>query len=151
MHRRTLSLAGLLVALVSVAASAQERVVGSESRTGKCGGAGEPSIVWDGVATDLEATPKLVGPAQLPAYPKSMYRDNYVGRILLSFVIDTAGAVVPGTVQVVESNDQAFSEWGCSVANRLRYAPVKRGGRSVSALVPQPFTFAAHVAGRRPM
>lgn len=150
MNKTRLPLVGLLL-LLPVMAAAQDTVVVGNSATGKCRGPSEPAMNWDSVVVDLEVAPTFKKPPNLPRYPKSMYRDGYAGRIMLSFVIDTEGKVMPGTVSVVQSNDPAFSEWGCDAAKRLQYEPVIRAGRPARALVGQPFTFRANVVRRDPL
>jgi hypothetical protein len=100
------------------------------------------SGAWAGVTAEPDSVPRLL-PNRLPIPPMFLRdrRGNFRGRVLLSFVVDTAGWVVAGTVGVDESTDARLSEWACKIAVALRYRPAKKGGVVVNALKDQPLSY----------
>jgi hypothetical protein len=108
----------------------------------------EPAI-WARVIADADSAPRLL-PGTVPGAPMFL-RDrsgNYRGRVLLSFVVDSTGWVVPGTISVDESTDARLSEWACKVAVVLRYRPAHKGGVAVYVLKDQALSY---VFGNSPM
>jgi len=109
--------------------------------------AGSP--IWERLTADPDSAPRLL-PGTVPIAPRSL-RDaagNYRGQALLSFVVDTTGWVVPGTISVEESNDARLSEWACKVAVMLRYRPAYKNGAAVFVLKDQSLSY---VFGNAPM
>lgn len=100
------------------------------------------SAIWERLAADADSAPRLL-PGTVPVAPLFL-RDragNYRGRVLLSFVVDTTGWVVPGTISVEESTDARLSEWACKVAVMLRYRPAHKNGVPVHVLKDQPLSY----------
>ena len=107
------------------------------------------SPIWARLTADADSAPRLL-PGTVPIAPRFL-RDrsgNYRGRVLLSFVVDTTGWVVPETISVDESTDARLSEWACKVAVMLRYRPAYKNGVAVYVLKDQPLSY---IFGNPPM
>ena len=76
-----------------------------------------------------------------PRYPEMLRRAGVTGRVVVRFVVDTAGRVEPGSVRVVESDHELFAQAVRAALPRLRFAPAEAGGRRVRQLVEMPFEF----------
>jgi hypothetical protein len=112
-------------------------------------GATAESAIWARVTANADSAPRLLS-GTVPIAPLFL-RDrsgNYRGRVMLSFVVDTTGWVVPGTISVDESTDARLSEWACKVAVTLRYRPAHKSGVAVYVLKDQPLSY---VFGNPPM
>ncbi|HEX8431146.1 MAG TPA: TonB family protein, partial [Longimicrobium sp.] len=60
-------------------------------------------------------------------YPQMLADAAVSGRVLLEFVVDPDGRVRPGSVRVVESTNEQFSEASVRVAERFRFRPARVG------------------------
>jgi TonB family protein len=76
-----------------------------------------------------------------PSYPDSLYRARVPGKVVARFVVDTTGAVEPGTVHMVSSTAPAFEDAVRQALGRARFTPAKVAGRVVRELVEMPFEF----------
>jgi TonB family protein len=74
-------------------------------------------------------------------YPARLRAANVQGEVLAQFVIDADGRYVPGTFRVLKSDDALLSAAVRDAIPGLRFRPAELGGRKVSQLVQQPFTF----------
>ena len=118
---------------------AQDTSSDSAFRVGHCPGTVAESSVWNRVA-DSTGTPATPKHGMLP-HPPLEWRDkngHYEGRVVLAFVVDAEGRVIPGTSSIVESTDARLSEWACSIVADLRYVPATMAGKPVMALKEQP-------------
>jgi protein TonB len=92
----------------------------------------------------LAGVDKPVGPGPLYSrleYPPGLRRRNVEGEVLVEYVVDTLGRMMPSTFKVLKSTDPQFDR---SVRNFLRdsrFIPAERKGRKVRQLVQQPFNF----------
>jgi TonB family protein len=77
-----------------------------------------------------------------PIYPDSLWRARVAGRVVIELVVDTAGAVEPGTLGIVSSTHPAFSDAVRVAMGGARFEAATRGGRKVRQLVQLPFAFA---------
>jgi len=77
-----------------------------------------------------------------PRYPTVLRERGVEGRVVVQFVVDTAGRVEPGTVRVVSSPDDLFTAAVRAALPSLRFTPARAGGRAVRQLVELPFEFA---------
>lgn len=71
-------------------------------------------------------------------YPQMLADAAVSGRVLLEFVVDPDGRVRPGSVRVVESTNEQFSEASMRVAERFRFRPARVGDQPVAVLVTVP-------------
>lgn len=90
-------------------------------------------------AVDVPAV-YVTGTAQ-PKYPDSLYRARVSGEVLARFVVDTAGRVEKGSVEIVSSTHEQFSNSVRVALERARFAPAVVGGRPVREVVKMPFEF----------
>jgi len=108
------------------------------SASGVAGGAGR-----DGVHLAAQVERAAVAlPGAEPRYPEMLRRGGVDGRVVVQFVVDTAGRVEPGSVRVVVSDHALFTDAVRAALPRLRFAPAEVGGRPVRQLVLMPFEFA---------
>lgn len=76
-----------------------------------------------------------------PSYPTALARARVGGEVLVEFRIDSAGAVEPASLRIVESSDALFTQAVRSVLPRLRFLPAQLGQQAVGVTVRQPFIF----------
>jgi outer membrane biosynthesis protein TonB len=143
---KTAIAAALLLGLAPAVARAQATAPGF--RTGFCvapdtSGTLHPALA--AMVSEPAEPPQLRPGSTMPAFPDEVHRDGYQGLVVLAFVVDTLGRVVPETAEVVRSTDPALSRWGCRVVGTLRFAPARHEGRPVFAQAMQPFTYSAKV------
>jgi TonB family protein len=95
---------------------------------------------------ELDEAPRLInGPVISRAlereYPAAQREAGEGGSVLLSFIIDESGAVIPNTVEVLESSSEVFEEPAMRVARRMRFSPAIAMGQKVKMKVEIPVTF----------
>jgi len=66
---------------------------------------------------------------------------NVEGEVLVQFVVDTTGRVENGSVKVLKTSHDLFTNSVRSALNSMRFYPAEIGGRKVKQLVQQPFNF----------
>jgi protein TonB len=64
-------------------------------------------------------------------YPPRLRDAGVTGETVLQLVIDENGRVEPGSIEVLNSSDEGFSDAARRVAGSMRFSPAKAGGRSV--------------------
>lgn len=84
--------------------------------------------------------------AQIPGsinlrYPDMLRSANVEGEVLAQFVVDTTGRVERGSVKILKSSHDLFTNAVQQALNSARYYPAEIGGRKVKQLVQQPFNF----------
>lgn len=89
---------------------------------------------------DVPATPDTANPV-LPIYPDSLLRAGVGGRVLVEFVVDSAGVPDPETFGVVLTTDRLFTEAVRRAVLATRFTPARREGSAVRQLVQMPFVF----------
>jgi TonB family protein len=97
------------------------------------------SSVYDETVVELTARGAPDNP--LPHYPMSLRRKRIQGVVIAQFVVDSAGFLRPETLRFLQSPDPAFSESVEAALAHSRFYPAMLGGRPVSQLVRQSFTF----------
>jgi protein TonB len=83
----------------------------------------------------------VVVPGAVPRYPDALRGAGVEGRVVARFVVDTAGRVEPGSVQIVSAAHPAFAEAVRRTLPALRFRAAEAGGRRVRQLVDMPFDF----------
>ncbi|MDH5643633.1 MAG: energy transducer TonB, partial [Gemmatimonadota bacterium] len=78
---------------------------------------------------------RISGPP--PRYPEMLRQAGMEGWVLLEFVVDTSGAVEPGSVQIVESSNRAFDRPALDMIERSRFSPGRVRGHPVRTMVRQ--------------
>lgn len=77
-----------------------------------------------------------------PDYPVAMRAAGVDGTVLVQFVVDTTGRVVPGTTSILRTTHEQFAEAVRRWLGRTRYSPAEIGGKRVRQLVQQEVGFA---------
>ena len=106
---------------------------------GRQGGTGADSGTERVAVTEVIA--RIRGDVPRPRYPESLRLSGITGRVVVQFTVDTAGAVEPGTVRVLESVHDQFSRAVIEVLPRFRFVPAEVNGRRVRMLAQMPFEF----------
>src|SRR5450759_1915217 len=74
-------------------------------------------------------------------YPDMLRSANVEGEVLAQFVVDENGRFEPGTVKVIKSSHDLFTQAVKNALPNMRFYAAEIGGRKVKQLVQQPFTF----------
>jgi len=74
-------------------------------------------------------------------YPDELRRADVQGEVLAQFVVGADGRYVDKTFKVLKSNHQLFSDAVKTALPTMRFTPAMVGGKAVTQLVQQPFTF----------
>lgn len=77
-----------------------------------------------------------------PVYPFPLRRQGLGGGATLQFMIDTAGRVELGSVQLLADTDPQFALACRDILPEMRFIPAEYNGRKVRELVRMPFLFA---------
>jgi protein TonB len=108
-------------------------------------GAGSSTLGNDGSAVDehlVDRAPRLLGQAQEPTYPASLRQAGVQGRVVVQFVVDTAGRAELTDLQVVETAHPLFVDAVRAALARYHFSVGEAGGRKVRTRVQMPFEFA---------
>lgn len=112
--------------------------------------------LWEGSGTAVGASRDYARPAPLtgedllasllpgaprPRYPSALQRAGVGGTVVVDFVIDSTGAVVPGSIGVVSSTHDALSRAVLDVLPRYRFKRALARGRATRMSARMPFTF----------
>jgi TonB family protein len=76
-----------------------------------------------------------------PAYPDSLYNEHVQGSVLVEFVVDTSGAVVPGSISSISSTHPLFTDAVRRALSDARFHPAMLDGRRVRQVVQLPVKF----------
>jgi protein TonB len=76
-----------------------------------------------------------------PRYPESLRQAAIDGRVLVRFVVDTAGRIDLSSVSVVASTHELFTRSVRDALPGFRFKPAEVGGHRVRALAEMPFEF----------
>jgi periplasmic protein TonB len=119
------------------------------SGKGVAGGIAKGVVGGTGPVTDQTyfefQVEKQVAPApgnSPPRYPDMLRSANVEGEVLVQFVVDTTGRVEKGSIKILKSSHELFTNSVQSALNGMRFYPAEIGGRKVKQLVQQPFNFA---------
>ncbi|MGH7511946.1 MAG: energy transducer TonB [Gemmatimonadales bacterium] len=104
---------------------------------------GAPVSLADSVFTILEVDRMVerYEASAAPIYPPKLSALGKEGRVQATFVVDTTGQVDMASVEVLASDDPAFSESVRTALGEMRFHPATRHGRAVRQLVGQRFNF----------
>jgi len=81
-------------------------------------------------------------PGQLgPQYPDMLKSGRVEGEVLAQYVVDTTGRYEAGTLKVLKSSHELFTQAVKDALPNMRFYPAEVGGRKVKQIVQQPFTF----------
>ncbi len=76
-------------------------------------------------------------------YPEVLRAANVSGEVLVQFVVDENGAVMPASTKILKSDHELFTQAVQTALATMRFYPAEVQGRHVKQLVQWPFTFAA--------
>lgn len=87
------------------------------------------------------SAPKPVPGNRAPQYPAALEIAGIPGRVLVQFVIDTAGRVETATLAVLSSTNPLFTAAVQKALPLWRFFPAEVGGRRVRQIVQIPILF----------
>lgn len=124
------------------AGSASDKGSGSgrvtEESTGDVGVSRGDGSAWSEDQVDREVA-ALGGEG--PKYPESLRASGVTGTVLMQFVVGPNGRVEMGTVKVLDSPNEQFTNAVKTALRRMRFRPAEVRGTKVRQLVEQSFTF----------
>ena len=94
--------------------------------------------------TAAEVPPRLQPQRQSAPlrYPQHLRENRVQGEVIVHFVVDSTGRVIPPTVQIARSTHQGFTDAVLPFLRSARYEPARLDNRPVCALMRDwPFTF----------
>ena len=98
----------------------------------------------EGVALDARSVDRqaeaLAG-TRPPDYPDALRASGVQGAVVAQFVVDTAGRVEPGSIEVTSSTNPLFAQSVRSALIAARFRPAEVRGAPVRQLVQQSFSF----------
>jgi protein TonB len=107
---------------------------------GTVGGTGKVDTDQPFFSYEVEKMARFLdGPS--PVYPSILKQTKQTGKVLVQFVVDTAGKADMGTFKIVESTNPLFDIEVRKVLPRYRFAPAEIGSRKVPMYVQLPFEF----------
>jgi len=74
-------------------------------------------------------------------FPEIMRSAGMPGRVRAAFIVDTAGRYVPGSMRVLSSNHDIFSNAAKIGLSRARFSPARRDGKAVPVELIHDFDF----------
>ncbi len=80
-------------------------------------------------------------PGTTPRYPSMLQSAGVEGDVRAQFVVDTLGRVERGSVRIIQSTHDLFSQAVRDALARARFVPAEAGGRKVRQLAEQVFMF----------
>jgi TonB family protein len=102
-----------------------------------------PPVVQNGayfesqVEKPVSAAPGSPG----PVYPVDLRTQKVEGTVLASFIVGVDGKAEAGSLKILKSDRQEFSDAITAALPKMRFVPAQIGGRSVRQVVQQPFSF----------
>jgi protein TonB len=112
--------------------------------TGKVDGwtdAPGPDALYEATTNDERFTPAIVVFQPAPRYPKHLETLGLEGRVVVEFVIDTAGQVEPGSLRVLESTHRAFDQVARTAILESEFQPARLSRSPVRQLTRQAVRF----------
>lgn len=97
---------------------------------------------------EVEVQARLEEGALRATYPDSLFRLGRPGRVVVEFIVDAAGRVEEGSVDVLQSTDSLFTVAVRTALAKAQFIPAQQAGRPVRQILQLPFTFT--VEPRRP-
>jgi protein TonB len=110
----------------------------TEESTGDVGVSRGDGSAWSEDQVDREVA-ALGGEG--PRYPESLRASGVTGTVIMRFVVGPNGRVEMGTVKVVDSPNDQFTDAVKTALRRMRFRPAEVRGTKVRQLVEQSFTF----------
>lgn len=104
--------------------------------------AGPPAPVYHADEVDEPAAIAAMTVAP-PAYPDSLRAFAVAGEAVARFVVDTSGAPVPGTIEIVSATHAQFADAVRRAVSVSVFVPARRNGQLVRQVMVVPFRFTA--------
>lgn len=79
--------------------------------------------------------------AASPRYPDALRSVGVEGEVQVQYIVDQRGRVEPGSIKILSSAHNLFSDAVRRALSEMRFRPAEVGGRPVRQLVVQPFIF----------
>ena len=108
---------------------------------------GSDRIGGQRILDDATAPPELVH-AVSPQYPPSLVSAGVTGRVIVEFVVDSAGQFVESTLRIIATDHPAFVEPARLCLRQSRFRAARAGGSPVAAWVRQSVRFSLVSAPR---
>lgn len=89
---------------------------------------------------DADRAPRLLGTTR-PRYPEGLRAAGITGRVVMRFVVDSAGLAEPSSIEVLSATRPEFAEAVRAALGRFRFVAGELGGRRVRTRVQMPFDF----------
>ena len=102
---------------------------------------GAPAFDGGPATADAVDDPVTIIEQPEPRYPTALAAAGVGGRVVLDYVVDTAGRAEPGSLRVVTSSHPAFDEAARASVLASRYRPARLRGGVVRQLVRQTLSF----------
>ncbi len=100
-------------------------------------------VVYAATLDDARFEPARLVSQPIPRYPRTLELVAISGRVVLQFIIDTAGTVEIRSIRVLESTHEAFVESARESVSRAVFRPARIGAYAVRQLTRQPISFIA--------
>jgi protein TonB len=116
---------------------------GVEGGTGKAGDTGkEAGVSHDTPYMDFQVEKQVarIGGAT-PEYPERLKESGVTGQVVAQFVVGENGRYEPGTLKILQSSNDAFTEAVKRALPGMRFSAAQIGGQKVKQLVQMPFQF----------
>jgi TonB family protein len=101
---------------------------------GSSGGSGGGAFYAERAAVPRPGNPK-------PEYPSLLRSAGVEGRVTARFIVDTAGRVEPGSIELETESNELFAAAVRKALERARFTAAETGGRKVRMRMWQEFAF----------
>jgi len=116
-------------------------VVGGTGKADVWSGTPASDAIYEATMNDERFAPAIVVSQPAPRYPKHLETLGLEGRVVVEFVIDTAGQVEPASLRVLESTHQAFDQAARTTMLESVFKPARLSGHAVRQLTRQAVRF----------
>ncbi|MFI5236227.1 MAG: TonB family protein [Gemmatimonadales bacterium] len=104
---------------------------------------GEPGPAVPTTVGESVEPPVLIGAPAL-RFPEALRVARLSGRVTVEFIVDTAGRVEPGSVELIETTEPAFGPSALAAVAEERFRPGRQLGKAVRTRVRQVVAFDVH-------
>ena len=139
---RTLALASIVVVATTVACDMQSPAQPASQAARKPNAAPilmPANVTYKEFQVEQGATP-AAGTAY-PRYPDVLRRSKVEGEVLVQFVVRPDGKPEVESLKVLKSSHDLFTQAVRNALPQMRFNPARVGGKAVSQLVTEPFSF----------
>jgi hypothetical protein len=92
-------------------------------------------------ADQVEDAARVTGGSVTPQYPDSLWRAGVSGRVVAEFIVDTAGAIEPGSLRIVSATHPYFAGAVKAALDEGSFRSAFLRGKPVRQIVQLPFVF----------